>query len=199
VEAIRAGEPRRVLEVGGGQGWFAERLIRDLGVELVGIDQSEHMVELQRARGIDARVGDIQELDFADGEFDCVVANWMLYHVPDRPRAFAEIVRVLRPGGRLVAITNGAGHLRELGELIGRDRPPSTEAFGCENAVAQLEPFFVRVERREVVGEVQLTREAAERYVESIQTLSGDHELKSFEEPLAAHTVNCVLVAETAA
>jgi hypothetical protein len=106
---------------------------------------------------------------------------------------------VLRPGGRLVAITNGAGHLRELNALLGRDHPSSTEAFGCENAVAQLEPFFARVERGDVVGEVQLSREAAERYVESIHTLAGDHELQPFDEPLSAHTVNCVLVAETAA
>ncbi len=188
-----------MLEIGGGQGGFAENLIQELGVNLVGVDQSEHMVELQRARGVDARVGDAQELDFKDGEFDCVVANWMLYHVPDRPRAFGEIARVLRPGGRFVAITNGVGHLRELGVLIGRDRLPSTETFGRENAVAQLEPFFARVERRDVVGEVKLTREAAERYIESIHSLSGDHELQPFEEPLSAHTVNCVLVAETAA
>ena len=44
------------------------------------------MVELARARGVDARVGDVQELPFADGAFDCVVAAWMLYHVPDLDR-----------------------------------------------------------------------------------------------------------------
>ena len=45
---------------------------------------------------------------------DGVIANHMLYHVPDRARALAEIVRVLRPGGRFYAATNGRYHLYEL-------------------------------------------------------------------------------------
>ena len=72
-----------MLEVGGGEGELAERIVQELDVELVGIDQSEAMVAEQRARGISARVGDVQELPFEDGEFDVAVAAWMLYHVPD--------------------------------------------------------------------------------------------------------------------
>src|SRR2546430_9951320 len=96
---IAEAKPRRVLEVGGGEGELAERIVRELGAELVGVDQSERMVEIQRSKGIDARVGDVAALPFADGEFDLVVAAWMLYHVPDLERALAEIARVLRPGG----------------------------------------------------------------------------------------------------
>ena len=47
---------------------------------------------------------DVQALPFADGAFDVAVAAWMLYHVPDLDRALAELARVLRPGGRLVAV-----------------------------------------------------------------------------------------------
>ena len=46
---------------------------------------------------------DAQSIPFADQSFNAVVANHMLYHVPDRPRAYGEIARVLRPGGRLFA------------------------------------------------------------------------------------------------
>ena len=46
-------------------------------------------------------VGDAQALRFADGAFDAVRTERMLMHVPDADRAFAEMVRVLRPGGRL--------------------------------------------------------------------------------------------------
>ncbi len=105
LDAIAEVAPRRVLEVGCGRGEFAERLVAELDVDVVAIDQSERMVELTRARGIDARVADVQALPFGDGEFDCVVANWMLYHVPDLDRGLAEVARVLRPEGRLVAAT----------------------------------------------------------------------------------------------
>ncbi len=63
---------------------------------------------------------DAQAIPFADASFDMVIANHMLYHVPDRPQALAEIRRVLRPGGRLYAATGGANHLREIGELVQR-------------------------------------------------------------------------------
>ncbi len=114
LDAIREPSPRRVLEVGGGQGTLAERIVGELHVELVGVDQSAHMVELQRVLGLDARVGDVQDLPFEDGAFDCAVAAWMLYHVPDLTRGLTELARVLAPGGRLVAVTNGLDHLNEL-------------------------------------------------------------------------------------
>ena len=44
------------------------------------------MVELARARGVDARVGDVQALPFEDESFDAALAAWMLYHVPDVER-----------------------------------------------------------------------------------------------------------------
>jgi ubiquinone/menaquinone biosynthesis C-methylase UbiE len=59
---------------------------------------------------------DAQELPFADASFDVVIANHMLYHVSSRDKALAEIRRLLRPGGRLYAATNGKSHLRELRE-----------------------------------------------------------------------------------
>jgi len=72
-EAVAEAAPRRVLEVGGGEGELAERIRGELGAEVIAVDQSERMVEIQRSKGIDARVGDVQELPFADGELDVVV------------------------------------------------------------------------------------------------------------------------------
>ena len=93
-------QPKRLLEVGGGQGELAERIQSELGANVTFLDLSPRMVELAQARGIDARQGDAQELPFADGTFDTVVAAWMLYHVPDVDRALAEFARVLDPGRR---------------------------------------------------------------------------------------------------
>lgn len=63
-------------------------------------------------------VADAQALPFADATFDAVIANHMLYHIPDLPRALAEIRRVLKPAGRFYASTIGREHMHELDELI---------------------------------------------------------------------------------
>ena len=120
--------PRRaalVLEVGSGRGELAERMQRELDARVVAVDQSERMVELTAARGVEAIVGDVQDLPFRDGIFDCAVAAWMLYHVPDLDRALRELRRVLRPGGRLVAATNSERNFAELWELVGERGAPS--------------------------------------------------------------------------
>jgi len=82
-DAIAEAAPDRYLEVGCGEGELVERVQRELGSEVVAIDQSERMVELTRARGVDATVGDVQALPFENETFDCAAAAWMLYHVPD--------------------------------------------------------------------------------------------------------------------
>ena len=75
-----------VLEVGCGTGVMAERINTLPGVTLVAIDYSERFVEMAKARGVDARQGDICYLPFEDDTFDVVYAGWMLYHVRDLDR-----------------------------------------------------------------------------------------------------------------
>jgi SAM-dependent methyltransferase len=196
-EAVAEVAPRRVLEVGCGPGEAAERIARELGADVVAVDQSERMVELARARGVDARVGDVQALDFPDGEFDCVLAAWMLYHVPEIDRALAEMARVLRPGGRLVAVTNAGDHLAELWGLVGIARIP--HAFGRENGEELLARHFARVERRDADGTVTLPDSDA------VRTYLGSSEharpfldtVPELDVPLVAGRRVTVFVAET--
>lgn len=68
---------------------------------------------------------DAQFLPFAAGEFDLVVANHMLYHVADLEGTLAQLVRVLKPDGWLVAATNGASHMLELFQLMSSTLPES--------------------------------------------------------------------------
>ena len=84
------------------------------------LDISPRMVELAAGRGVDAGVGDVQHLPFEDATFDCAVAAWMLFHVPDIDRGLGELARVLRPGGPLVAVTNARDAHAELRALAGR-------------------------------------------------------------------------------
>ena len=77
------------------------------------------MVALTQARGVEAVVGDVQNLPFRDGIFDCAVAAWMLYHVQDLNRALLELEPGSAAQGRLVATTNSGDTLPELWDLLG--------------------------------------------------------------------------------
>ena len=188
--AVAEAAPERVLEVGGGPGELSERITRELAAEVVMVDVSPRMVELAQARGVDARVGDVQELPFADGEFDVAHAAWMLYHVPDLGRALSELRRVLRPGGRLVAVTNGRDHTLELRRLAG-DRAWEPR-FRREEAAAVLERYFARVERRDTDGWVTVEPQGVQRYVES---LGGGPVGEVVDAPIRVRTACGIFVA----
>jgi SAM-dependent methyltransferase len=169
VAAVVEARPARVLEVGCGWGELAEWLARDTAARVVAVDLSERMVELARARGVDAQVGDVQELPFADGSFDVAVAAWMLYHVPDLDRGLSELARVLRPGGALVAVTNSVGHLRELRDLLAYP-DGQEELFNRENGEELLRRHFSQVERRDADGVVTVrNRQKLVAYRDSMQ------------------------------
>ena len=195
-EAVAEVEPETVLEVGCGEGELAERIERELGVHIVAIDQSERMVEITRARGVDARVGDVQDLPFDDASFDVVVAAWMLYHAPDLDRAVAELGRVLRPGGRLVATTNAGDHLQEMLELAGID--DFEFSFRAENGAEILGRHFANVETRDARGTVTLRdAEQIRSYLRSSARLrEGADRVPELEEPLVARRRPVVFVAE---
>ena len=194
---IRALSPQRVLEVGCGWGELAEWIARDTGAEVVAVDLSPRMVELARERGVDARVADVQQLPFADGEFDLVVAAWMLYHVPDLDRGIGELARVLRPGGRLVAVTNSRFHLIELRELVGSG--PSTLSFARETGEDLLAPHFDRIRREDVDGTLTFAdRAAVEAYVRASIAMSPfvENLPAAIDEPFVARRANSIFVAE---
>jgi SAM-dependent methyltransferase len=90
---------------------------------------------------------DAQALPFLGGSFDVVVANHMLYHVPDPSTAASEFARVLRPGGVLLAATNGPNHLDAITELSRQILGWSpldfvARRFGASNGAAILSNAF---------------------------------------------------------
>ena len=107
---------------------------------------------------------DAQEIPFESRRFDGVIANHMLYHVPDVDRALSEIRRVTRDGGRFYATTVGRAHMEELYELVSRfagddelwsgDLP---ESFLLENGAERLERWFSHVAMKRYVDELFIT------------------------------------------
>lgn len=149
----------RVLEIGCGTGqmWIGQQPLIDGFAELMLTDFSEGMLQeaqknLADIRGVQYRIADIQNLPFADASYDFVIANMMLYHVPDRMRAIAEVRRVLKPGGTFVCATYGeqgiVQYLKALLEGIVPMRSPSTN-FTLQNGAEQLRTAFAEVERRD--------------------------------------------------
>ena len=195
--AVAEVSPTAVLEVGCGEGELAARMTQELSALVVAVDQSPRMVELTRAHGVDARVADVQSLPFSDASFDVVLAAWMLYHVPDLPGAVSEISRVLRPDGRLVAVTNAADHLQELFALAGISHWELP--FAAKNAESLLRNQFPWVERRDAYGTVSFADIAAVRaYYASSERLQPHTTALPDElaEPLVARRRPVVFVAD---
>jgi ubiquinone/menaquinone biosynthesis C-methylase UbiE len=176
------------LELGCGPGDLWVHCLECLPIrsQFVLTDLSIGMVSRARSRLVQCSrrfcfaVVDAQRIPFPAKSFDIVSANHMLYHVPDRGRALAEIVRVLKPGGRLYAATNGDSHLVEMHELVNAFDPslgfgePVKLGFSLENGTAQLEKWFSKVEVRRYEDTLEVTEaRPLVEYVLSMSSLEG--------------------------
>jgi ubiquinone/menaquinone biosynthesis C-methylase UbiE len=180
----------RLLDVGGGPGdLWEENLARiPAGWRIVHSDLSPKMIAAAQnnLRGCAIMVGhgilDAQALPFPPETFDAVVANFMLYHVPDRPRALAEIWRVLRPGAQLYAATNGLGHLHEIQALVQKvglnvDWTTAETCFGLESGLPQLARFFSEVRAHRYKDRLWVTEAAPlVAYILSMKRLDWETE-----------------------
>jgi ubiquinone/menaquinone biosynthesis C-methylase UbiE len=176
----------RILELGCGTGllWraLADRVSSDWSVVLT--DFSEGMLREARrvtstlACRVHAAVADAGAVPFPDASVDVVVANHMLYHVPDRDRALQEIRRVLDPGGVLYATTIGTTYLHQLEELVAAYVPqaPSLREgvlsqFGEKTGLEQLRRWFPRVDTEAFDEELHVTdADAVGDYIRSTGT-----------------------------
>lgn len=197
-----------ILHLGGGTGllWLDNMNRIPRGWDITLSDLSPGMLqEAQRSlhdrqHHFEFAVIDAQAVPFEDEGFDAVIANHMLYHMPDRTKALLEIRRVLRPGGRFFASTIGRAHLRELDELVHRFDPSAdpwgadfADSFLLENGLDQLSEWFSRVTLHRYEDDLVITEaKPLVAYVLSgtAESVLADKELEFVEfveQELASH------------
>lgn len=155
----------RVLECGCGPGWLWRQNVDRIpaGCHITLTDLSPGMVAEAEAalatsgHQFECQPANIQALAFADDTFDVIVANHMLYHVPDLAQGLAEVRRVLKKDGRFIAATNGDNHMKELPLLVPEAVRQMTASwrmrgitdqlpFRLENGRSLLEPYFAQID-----------------------------------------------------
>ncbi len=115
-----------VLDDGMGPGFFTV-ILNQLGHRVTAIDYSEQMIEQAKRRfrqmKIDAKVMqmDAQNLKFADESFDVVVSRNVIWNLDDPSRAYNEMYRVLRPGGKII-VSDGNMYLYHHDEAYAKER-----------------------------------------------------------------------------
>jgi ubiquinone/menaquinone biosynthesis C-methylase UbiE len=107
-----------ILECGCGTGLILERLA-EFARRAAGIDLSPGMLSLAQARGLEAKEGSVTELPFDDASFDVTCSFKVLAHVPDIGKALAEMARVTRPGGVILAEFYNPLSFRGLAKRLG--------------------------------------------------------------------------------
>ena len=199
-------EGMKVLELGCGTGdmWKGHEDLMKTCSKLVLSDFSEGMLENAKTNigsnaNVEYQIIDIQDIPFEDESFDVVIANMMLYHVPDMARGLSEVRRVLKTGGAFYCATFGEhGIIEYLSKTL--------DAYGVEDNVNKnftlqngkelLAPFFSNVQRLNYEDSLAVTE--IDDLIEYIYSLSSMTSLSSVPKDeirgvLTKYVVNGVL------
>ena len=190
-----------VLELGCGTGsmWLGhDGLIAKCG-RLVLSDLSEGMLETAKGNlgekaNVEYRTEDIQDISFGDATFDVVIANSMLYHVPDLDKALREVRRVLKKGGVFYCATFGENNftdkLAEWFLLSGEEFNPNHN-FTLQNGAEKLHKSFGHVTPMFYEDSFHITKaEDLMTYLRSLSSLKAvlDIPEQKIKDILKAHT-----------
>jgi SAM-dependent methyltransferase len=173
----------RTLDVGCGTGRVSAALAAR-GVKVWGVDPAPGMLEVARSRvprGVGLKEGRAEALPFRDAWFDAAVC-WLTVHLMDRPRAFAELARVLGPGGRLVIATFDPAHFDAFWlnrlfpsmEAADRARFPLPEELEEELSVAGFDTTMERLSQRSSISRDSAIARIRGRHISTFQLIDED-------------------------
>lgn len=196
----------RILELGCGtaQMWAGKLDLLPSESHLVLSDFSAGMLESAKENlgchpQVDYRIMDIQDIPYADASFDMVIANMMLYHVPDLHKGLSEVRRVLKPGGKFYCATYGEhGIMSFLNEALQEFGIYGEigKTFTLQNGSKALSLHFedVRMYTRDDGLAVTCIDDFAD-YVLSLSGITGISKLSrhKLQEAFEAKTINGIL------
>ena len=142
--ALKPGD--HVLDLGSGAGndCFVARAVVGENGKVTGIDFSDAMLEKARRNAlklgysnVDFLKGDIEEMPLADNSYDVILSNCVLNLVPDKQRAFGEMLRVLKPGGHFCV-----SDVVLTGELPEKLRHDAEMYAGCVSGAMQMQEYL---------------------------------------------------------
>lgn len=147
----------RVLELGCGTGiiWKNYMHLLDNGSQMILSDFSEGMLNeakenLGEQPNIEYQLIDIQDIPYEDNAFDVIIANMMLYHVPDLKKGLSEVARVLKEDGTFYCATYGENGIIQYLETLLYEYGASNDmnkSFTLQNGAEKLEEYFGTVKR----------------------------------------------------
>lgn len=175
-------EPKKkILELGCGTGdMWKENLDVLNGAKILLTDFSEAMVNaaknnLKEQKDIEYNIVNIEEIPYSNNEFDRVIANMMLYHVPNIPKALSEVSRVLKCDGYFYCATYGENTiLSNIAKLLEVDLNKNDWIFTLQNGYDILKPYFKEVKRLDYVDSLEITE--IDDLINYIESLEGMHE-----------------------
>jgi len=160
----------KVLELGCGTGdtWIGKEEKIPEGTKIILTDISPLMSgkaveKLEKNEKFSFELADIQNIPYADSEFEIVIANHMLYHVPNLNKAISEIYRVLKKDGVFYSTTFGENSLKELTDIYKKfeDCAHFTYSkdvrFSLDNGEAVLGDYFEKTEKRLYIDSLEVT------------------------------------------
>ncbi len=179
-ERYRIQEGNNVLELGCGDGSMWQNRTLPTGTTLFLTDFSTGMLASAQAKlAVQTQIHfaqvDIQAIPHPDDSFEVVIANMMLYHVPDLPKALAEVRRVLKPGGFFYCATYGENgiteYVQDLLAMHGYPAQRTKGTFTLQNGGDILKPYFSTVEKHLYKDSLAVTDTAD--LVEYVASLRG--------------------------